>query len=423
MNNAENAQKKYNFHKKNQSKFFLKFFRKKFSEKKNFQKFPFLTSFSELDAISQWLSSTELEIESFGPLASDSAQAIRQIDLHTKFQQKLNDFQETIDKLESFVAVVDEENDASVASLEDALSAVSVRWAQVCEWAEKRAAKLDGLADLIDRTNEVFENLSDWLTARESEVTGLKSAHHLEDETEVAQQIRRLQKTEEALETEHSSFVRLSQLSCELVGRLDESNGAAANDVRRALDSITQRWDNLVARIEEHGKTLVKSGKADVKVLQKVPKEADHSSEGISTDTEGDELKNQLVDKFLLHISKLSHELVPLQEWSENFEVSRKPDQVRKMMNTCQEKLIQIKEQEARVNRLQLELEHLHAAKLNAKQLKRANDAFEQFAKGWARIVTKISEAMNVLTGQASDGGEEAAVAAKIEQWIEAVDK
>ncbi|KAF1771469.1 hypothetical protein GCK72_003295 [Caenorhabditis remanei] len=383
----------------------------------------------ELDTISQWLDATELEIESFGPLASDSAQALRQIELHTKFQQKLNDFQETIDKLESFVAVVDEENDASVATLEDALSGVSVRWGHVCEWAEKRAAKLDGLADLIDRTNEVFENLSDWLTARENELmTGLKSAHHLENEQEVAQQVRRLQKTEEQLEQEHSSFVRLSQLSCELVGRLDESNGAAANTVRLSLDSITQRWDNLVARIEEHGKTLVKSGKADVKqvMAQDTGEPVVTSSEGLSTDTEGEEQKNQLVDKFLLHISKLSHELEPLQEWSERFEVSRKRDDVRKMMNTCQEKLIQIKEQEARVNRLQLELEHLHVAKLNAKQLKRANDAFEQFAKGWARIVTKISEAMNVLTGQEANGGpngEEAAVAAKIEQWIEAVDK
>uniref|UniRef100_A0A8R1I5I6 Dystrophin-1-like spectrin repeat domain-containing protein n=1 Tax=Caenorhabditis japonica TaxID=281687 RepID=A0A8R1I5I6_CAEJA len=381
---------------------------------------------SELDTIGQWLDATELEIESFGPLASDSAQAIRQIELHTKFQQKLNDFQETIDKLETFVAVVDEENDASVASLEDALSAVSVRWAAVCEWAEKRATKLDGLADLIDRTNEVFEKLSDWLTIRENEVVGLKSAHHLEDEQQVAEQVGRLQMTEEALESEHASFVKLSQLSCELVARLDDTNGAAANNVRTSLDQITQRWDILVARIEEHGKTLVKSGKADVKSLEN-KKEAvvqqQLSSEGISTDTEGEEAKNQLVDKFLLHISKLSYELGPLQTWSENFEVSRKPDQVRKMMNTCQEKLMQIKEQEARVNRLQLELENLHAAKLNAKQLKRANDAFEQFAKGWARIVTKISEAMNVLTGQANDGGEEAAVAAKIEQWIEAVDK
>lgn len=130
------------------------------------------------------------------------------------------------------------------------------------------------------------------------------------------------------------------------MGRLDDSNGAAANAVRLSLDSITQRWDNLVARIEEHGKTLVKSGKADVKQVQESQneqKEQPASSEGLSTDTEGEEQKNQLVDKFLLHISKLSHELEPLQDWSEKFEVSRKKDDIRKMMNTCQEKLIQVR--------------------------------------------------------------------------------
>ena len=58
----------------------------------------------------------------------------------------------------------------------------------------------------------------------------------------------------------------------------------------------------------------------------------------------------------------------------------------RKMISVCQEKLIQIKEQETRVNRLQLELESLHISGLNSKQLKRANDAFEIFAKVIFRI-------------------------------------
>ncbi|CAD6184635.1 unnamed protein product [Caenorhabditis auriculariae] len=340
----------------------------------------------ELENIDTWLGDIELEIASFAPLASTSKDALQQIIDHDRFQSKIDEYQQTIDKLESFVAVVDEENEESVASLEDALHSVSERWQKVCEWAEKRATKLDGLAELIEKTISVFEKLSKWLTTRENELAGLKSAHHLEK--------RR-------------------------AGR------STANQVRLKLDEVTQRWDNLVARIEECSKTLVKSGKADVKQLETSEgpaKEGEPSSEGLSTDTEVDETKNLLVDKFLMHISKLSHELVPLQQWSESFTVSRKSDQVRRMMNTCQEKLLEIKEQESRVNRLQLELEHLHAARLNAKQLKRANDAFEQFAKGWARIVTKISEAMNVLTGHAQDG-EEAAVGTKIEQWLSAVDR
>ncbi|VDO08437.1 unnamed protein product [Haemonchus placei] len=95
-----------------------------------------------------------------------------------------------------------------------------------------------------------------------------------------------MQRAEAALEAEHGSFVRLSQLSCELVARLEKSNGSAANDVRRRLDTVTQRWDNLVARIEEHSRTLVQSGKADVRQLRKVEPLA--SSSGIEHGTKAD---------------------------------------------------------------------------------------------------------------------------------------
>lgn len=373
----------------------------------------------ELDTIKRWLDETEAEIHRSQPLASSSRKALEQIEIHDRFQSKIDAFQATIDKMESFVAVVDEDNDESIASLEEALQSVSARWQRVCEWAERRSSRLDGLSDLIDKTDDVFKQLDGWLADREHELAGLKSAQQMDGEDDVARNIKKIHAVEAALEAEHGRFVQLSQLSCDLVGRLSDTNHEAAEDIKKGLDIVTQRWDNLVARIEEYSKTMVKSGKAEIKMLEK-PEEV--VSEGMSTDTETDEAKNLLVDKLLLHISKLSHDLIPLQQWSETFTISRKPDQVRKMMNTCQEKLVEIKEQEARVNRLQLELEHLHHAKLNSRQLKRANDAFENFAKGWARIVTKISESMNVLTGHAHDG-EEAAIVAKIEQWIAAVDK
>ncbi|PIO59784.1 hypothetical protein TELCIR_18739, partial [Teladorsagia circumcincta] len=96
-----------------------------------------------------------------------------------------------------------------------------------------------------------------------------------------------------------------------------------------------------------------------------------------------------IVERFLRHVAKLTAEMEPLRAWSATFTVSKKPDQVRKMISVCQEKLLQIKDQEA---------------------------------KGWARIVTKISEAMNVLTGH-DETDEEALVAKGIEQWIEGCDK
>lgn len=74
----------------------------------------------------------------------------------------------------------------------------------------------------------------------------------------------------------------------------------------------------------------------------------------------------------------------------DGFSVSKRPDQLRRMIAVCQEKLVEIKDQEAKVTRLQLELEHLHSSPfLNAKQLKTANDAFDKFAKVRKRTIFK----------------------------------
>ncbi|PIO62986.1 hypothetical protein TELCIR_15432 [Teladorsagia circumcincta] len=262
----------------------------------------------QLAAIDQWLTGVEYEMASCGPLAATHDAALLQIEAHTRLQAKIHGFQETINDLSAFVAVVDggESSDERVGALEQTLQSIGERWRTVCEWAEVR-----------------------W------ELLGLKSAHHLEDPEQVADQVRKLQRAEAALEAEHGSFVRLSQLSCELVARLEKSNGSAANDVRRRLDTVTQRWDNLVARIEEHSRMLVQSGKADVRQLKdKVEPLA--SSSGIE------------------HVTKADRVVKP--------------------------------------------------------------------NEGWARIVTKISEAMNVLTGH-DETDEEALVAKGIEQWIEGCDK
>ncbi|WKX90831.1 hypothetical protein Q1695_009578 [Nippostrongylus brasiliensis] len=411
----------------------------------------------QLVLIDKWLNGVEFEMTSCEPLASTHDAAIRQIEAHTRLQSKIHAFQDTINDLSCFVAVVDEgdSSDERVGLLEQRLQTIGERWRAVCEWAEVRAAQLDGLAELCAHTIEVFDTLNVWLKEREHELLGLKSAHHLEDPEQVAEQVRKLQRAEAALEAEHGSFVRLSQLSCELVARLEKGNGAAANDVRRRLDTVTQRWDNLVARIEEHSRMLVQSGKADVRQLKHTAPPAAHSSGGMeqgmkadrfvkanetslkvttleaiqaergetTSDTEDEEAKNQVLERFLRHVAKLTAEMEPLRAWSSTFQVSKKSDQVRKMISVCQEKLIQIKDQEAKVNRLQLELEHMHlSSNLTPAHLKKANDAFEKFAKGWARIVTKISEAMNVLTGH-DEGDEETLVAKGIEQWIEGCDK
>ncbi|CAJ0564399.1 unnamed protein product, partial [Mesorhabditis spiculigera] len=148
--------------------------------------------------------------------------------------------------------------------------------------------------------------------------------------------------------------------------------------------------------------------------------EAEHLAEPAEEDKE---TAAEVLKKFVEHVERVGAEMRPLHEWCQNFSLSRRPAEARKMIQVCQGKLVEIKEQEGRVNRLQLEMERIHRnPTLSAKQLKTANDAFAEFAKDWAEIVTKISEALNVLSGH-SDQDEEAVVARGIEQWIEGCDR
>ncbi len=64
------------------------------------------------------------------------------------------------------------------------------------------------------------------------------------------------QTMEQDLEAEHPRFVRLSQLSSEVSGRLEAENPIGAAEVRRKFEAITQRWDNLVVRMDEHSQMV-----------------------------------------------------------------------------------------------------------------------------------------------------------------------
>jgi hypothetical protein len=126
----------------------------------------------------------------------------------------------------------------------------------ICQWAERRAQRLDGLAEELEALAQEQTHLSDWLDLREAALGSLRSAHHLDTEQQVLEQVQHLQSMEADLEAEHGRFVHLSQLSSQVVSRLDGDNSAAANDVRRRLEHVTERWDNLVTRLEEHSQMV-----------------------------------------------------------------------------------------------------------------------------------------------------------------------
>lgn len=80
----------------------------------------------------------------------------------------------------------------------------------------------------------------------------LQAVDELKEENEIVDQVCRIQKLESALQKGHPDFVHLSQLAVELIDKLDSSSEADANQIRQQIETITQRWDTIVARIDEH---------------------------------------------------------------------------------------------------------------------------------------------------------------------------
>lgn len=424
----------------------------------------------QLEAIRSWLDKTEEEVEAAPPLPLDATEAENLIKAHAVMQEKIENQQKVVRALSTFVAVVDE-GDAQVSyeSLEKLLHSVGQRWMSICEWAEHRAQQLDGLPQLITQYNDAYENLTGWLEKREEEMKDLRSAHQLEEDNEIVEQVERLQSMEAALEAGHADFIALSQLAVDLVAKLDSSNGAAANQVRQQIDVITQRWNNIVLRIDEHSHLLVKSGKADVRKLQReehvdsygtppseqgYPPEAQDerklseagseqhpklstvqftSFEPVSPDALGSSASTvscstviSPVDIFIANVKRVSEELEPLTEWTHNFNISKSPEDIRQVIQICQGKLREIKEKENQVNELHAELERIHNLDVGCAQLRLANDTFEEFTRKWSRIVTKISDALNSLSshgdtaaGDEPSESETARIAAELDEFFD----
>ncbi|VDP16679.1 unnamed protein product [Onchocerca flexuosa] len=290
------------------------------------------------------------------------------------------------------------------------------------------------------------------------DIDNLKVVDELKEENEIVDEVCRIQKFESALQRGHPDFVCLSQLAADLVDKLDNSNEADANQIRQQIETVTQRWDSIVARIDEHSHMLVRSGKAEARQLRPDDNEENHDRADTSKHHDL-EMSNQQeressstvqftshetvdtmisssstvsistvispVDVFIANINRVAEELQPLVEWAYQFKVTRNPDEFQNVIQICQnfkilkkydiacnkdlkciicfflqEKLKEIKEREVEVNELHAELDRIHLLDISAPQLQLANDSFQNFTQMWSDIVNKISDALNFLSGQ-----------------------
>uniref|UniRef100_A0A1I8EJT8 Calponin-homology (CH) domain-containing protein n=1 Tax=Wuchereria bancrofti TaxID=6293 RepID=A0A1I8EJT8_WUCBA len=385
----------------------------------------------QLESIRKWLDSMEKEIQNAPPLTMNRSEIEQLINAHTAIQERIENEQKA--SLSTFVAVVDEsDSHFSYENLEKLLQSVGQRWMSVCEWAQMRAQQLNGLSELIAQYTSDYRKILEWLNNWEEDMGSLRAVDELKEENEIVDQVYLIQKFESALQQGHPDFVHLSQLAVELIDKLDSTNGTDTNQIRRQIETVTQRWDNIVARIDDHSRMLVRSGKAEARQLRPDGKEEDYISKKTSehhclevdSQLESEPLSTiqftshettdpmisssstisvstviSPVDVFIANVSRVTEELQPLREWTHQFKITRNADE---LQNIVQDKLKEIKEKEIEVNGLHAELDRIHSLDISTPQLQLANDSFQNFTQIWSDIVTRISDALNSLSAHST---------------------
>uniref|UniRef100_A0A4W5P6K1 Utrophin n=1 Tax=Hucho hucho TaxID=62062 RepID=A0A4W5P6K1_9TELE len=191
----------------------------------------------QLQQLSDWLTKTEerirkMEIE---PMAGDVEGYKAQIEQHKGLQNDLEAEQVKVNSLTHMVVVVDENSgESATAALEDQLQSLGERWAAVCRWTEERWHKLQDILLVWQQLLEDQSLFQAWLTDKEAAL-GEVQTNAFKDPGEMNANVRRL---------------AVSGVTQDATASLLRSAEAGAR-IEVDTEELTQRWDNLVQRLED----------------------------------------------------------------------------------------------------------------------------------------------------------------------------
>ncbi|KAF2364920.1 Calponin domain [Trinorchestia longiramus] len=214
---------------------------------------------SELEALKNWLSSTEDRISAMGPVGSSLQEVQQQLEQHRALQSDLEQEQVNISSLSNMVVVVDDPaTDSAYMQLEDELTALGERWSHVCKWSEHQWATLQALALHWAQLEEGVCQLTVWLDDKEKQLRQMESNPSMEQQHILAQ-ASVLQELQCELEVQHEQLSGLQEQSSAVLSAVPP-HSAAHTDIPRALENIQDRWDCLHSIIEAQKTRLAKCG-------------------------------------------------------------------------------------------------------------------------------------------------------------------
>lgn len=205
----------------------------------------------QLQQLSDWLTKTEerirkMEIE---PMAGDVEGYKAQIEQHKGLQNDLEAEQVKVNSLTHMVVVVDENSgETATAALEDQLQSLGERWAAVCRWTEERWHKLQDILLVWQQLLEDQSLFRAWLTEKEAAL-GEVQTNAFKDPGEMNANVRRLALLKEDMEKKRRTLDQLRDAGQDVRSLLRSAEAGAR--IEEDTEELTQRWDNLVQRLED----------------------------------------------------------------------------------------------------------------------------------------------------------------------------
>lgn len=205
----------------------------------------------QLQQLSDWLTQTEGRIRKMEtePIAGDIQGYLVQIEQHKALQNDLEAEQVKVNSLTHMVVVVDENSgESATAVLEEQLQSLGERWAAVCRWTEERWNKLDETQLVWQRLLDDQSLFGSWLTEKEKALSEVQTCD-FKDPSDINASVRRLASLKEDMAQKRRTLSALSDAGQDVMVLLNSP--AAAQRIEYDTDLLTQRWDNLVQKLED----------------------------------------------------------------------------------------------------------------------------------------------------------------------------
>uniref|UniRef100_A0A673MU61 Utrophin-like n=1 Tax=Sinocyclocheilus rhinocerous TaxID=307959 RepID=A0A673MU61_9TELE len=205
----------------------------------------------QLQQLSDWLTQTEGQIRKMEkePIAGDMEGYLPQIEEHKVLQNDLELEQVKVNSLTHMVVVVDENSgESATAALEEQLQSLGERWAAVCRWTEERWNKLEEFQLVWQRLLDDQSLFGSWLADKEKALSEVQTSD-FKDPSEINASVRRLASLKEDMAQKRRALSALSDAGQDVMVLLNSP--AAAQRIEADTDLLTQRWDNLVQKLED----------------------------------------------------------------------------------------------------------------------------------------------------------------------------